>query len=122
MINQKQAFNRFTTAKHTLEVYVEGHYDNLNNWVADSWLPPIPIACTALPYGDRDSGVSGQQLKATDVGERQPEFQQIHSRTEMPMKSILTLGKSRRRLKVMEVSDISDAGFYRVIAAKLLEK
>lgn len=122
MINQKQAFNRFTTAKHTLEVYVEGHYDNLNNWVADSWLPPVPIACTALPYGDRDSGVSGQQLKATDVGERQPEFQQIYSRTEMPMKSILTLGKSRRRLKVMEVSDISDAGFYRVIAAKLLEK
>lgn len=122
MMNQKQAFNRFTTAKHLLEVYQEGHYDDLNNWVGDTYLPATPISCTPVPYGDRDSGVSGQQLKPTEVGERYPAFMEIHSRIEMPMKSLLTLGKHKVVYKVMEVGDLSDAGFFRVIAAKVLEK
>jgi len=121
MINSRKAFNRFTTKRHLLEIYQAGSYDNLNNWVDDSWLTPVNINCTALPYGDRDSGVSGQQLKSTDVGERYPAFMQVYSRTEMPMKSILTLGKNSVRYKVMEVSDISDSGFYRIIGAKVLE-
>lgn len=122
MINQGKAFNRFTTAKHLLEVYLEGFYDNKNNWVPAGYETPVAFDCTPLPYGDRDSGVSGQQLKATEVGERQPAFMQVHSRTEMPMKSLLTLGRYKLKYKVMEVSDLSDAGFYRVIAAKELEK
>lgn len=122
MINQRQAFNRYTTASKTLEVYIDGHYDNLNNWVGESFAPPVKIACTPLPYGDRDSGVTGQQLKPTEIGERYPAFMEVHSRMEMPMKSRLTLGKHQVKYKVMEVSDISDAGFFRIICAKVLEK
>lgn len=120
MINQSRAFNRFTTAKHTLEVYIAGYYDTGNNWVGDSLAAPKKFRCTPIAYGDRDSGVNGQQLKATEIGERQPAFIQVHSRTEMPMKSIITFGGNR--YKVMSVSDFEDAGFYRVIAARELEK
>lgn len=120
MINQRRAFNRFTTATHTIEKYQEGHYDNLNNWVADSWATPVPFRCTPIGFGDRDSGTTGQQLKATDVGERQPAFMQVHSRMPMMIKDILTI--YGLKYKVVQLNDYTDAGFYRVIAAKVLEK
>lgn len=121
MINQRRAFNKYTTTgRPTLAVYVEGHYDNLNNWVEDSWEPPKKFRCTPIAYGDRDSGVAGQQLKATDVGERQPSFMKIHSRTEMPMKSIITVYGIQ--YKVIAINDYEDAGFFSVIAARVLEK
>lgn len=120
LINQRRAFNRYTTTRMYLEVYQEGYYDDKNNWVGDTYAPKKPIRCTPIPYGDRDSGVSGQSLKATEVGERQPAFMQVHSRTEMPMKSILTI--YGLRYKVISVSDYAAAGFFEVIAAKELEK
>ena len=121
LINQRLAFNRYTTTgRPTLAAYIEGHYDNLNNWVEDSWEPPKKFRCTPIAYGDRDSGVAGQQLKATDVGERQPSFMKIHSRTEMPMKSIITVYGIQ--YKVIAINDYEDAGFFSVIAARVLEK
>lgn len=120
LINQRRAFNRYTTTRMLLEVYQEGHYDDKNNWVGDTFAPAKPIRCTPIPYGDRDSGVSGQTLKSTEVGERQPAFMQVHSRTEMPMKSVLIIYGIR--YKVVSVSDYNAAGFYEVIAAKELEK
>lgn len=120
MINQRLAFNRFTTAKHYIEVYQPGHYDSKNNWVDDSWGPKMPFMCTPIGYGDRDSGTNGQQLSATDVGERQPSFMQVHSINMMPMKSHLTIYGIV--YKVVSKSDYTDAGFQRVIATKVLEK
>ncbi|QIS79335.1 head protein [Pantoea phage vB_PagM_SSEM1] len=120
MINQKKAFNRFTTAKHLLEVYQEGHYDEKNNWTGDTYLPGKMIRCTPIPYGDRDSGIGGQKLMATDVGERQPAFMRIHSRTIIPIKSLITV--YGLKYKVIEKDDVTDAGFNVVIAAKVLEK
>lgn len=122
MINQRLAFNRFTTSKrHTLELYIPGGYDALNNWVGDSYSPPVRgFRCTPIPYGDRDSGIGGQKLMATDVGERQPAFMRIHSRTKMPMKSIITVYGIR--YKVIEDDNYDDAGFFVVVAAKVLEK
>lgn len=120
MINQSRAFNRYTTAKHTLELYISGYYDAENNWVGESYSPPKQIRCTPIAYGDRDSGTNGQQLKATEIGERQPAFIQVHSRTQMPMKSLITFAGIK--YKVISVSNYSDAGFYVVIAAKQLEK
>lgn len=119
MINQKRAFNRYTTAKHTIELYVDGHWDSLNNWVGEGYATPKPFRCTPIAYGDRDAGVNGQQLKATEIGERQPAFMQVHSRTEMPMKAMLTI--YGLRYKVISISDYEDAGFYKVVAAKELE-
>lgn len=119
-MNQKRAFNKFTTGKHYIEVYIPGYYDNKNNWVGDTYSPKKKFKCTPLGYGDRDSGTSGQQLKATEVGERQPAFMEVHSRKEMPMKSILTI--YNLRYKVVQIFDYSGAGFYRVVAAKELEK
>lgn len=119
MINQRRAFNRYTTAKHTLELYVDGSYDANNNWTGASYAPPKAFRCTPIAYGDRDSGTNGQQLKATEIGERQPAFIQVHSRTQMPMKSLITFAGVK--YKVISVSDYSDAGFYSVVAAKELE-
>ncbi|QFG06682.1 head protein [Proteus phage Myduc] len=120
MINQKLAFNRYTTSKHLIQDYIPGRYDEDNNWVEESWGEPRAIRCTPIGYGDRDSGTTGQQLKATDVGERQPAFMQVHSRREMPINSMLTIYKIR--YKVIQINDYSDAGFYRVICARELEK
>lgn len=120
MINQRRAFNRYTTARHTIELYVDGHFDGLNNWIPGGYAPAKPFSCTPIAYGDRDSGVSGQTLKPTDIGERQPAFIQVHSVTEMPMKSTLTVYGFR--YKVVSISDYTDAGFYKVVAAKELEK
>jgi len=119
MINQRLAFNRYTTGKHYIELYIPGRYDDKNNWVGDSYGPKTRFRCTPIGYGDRDSGTTGQQLKATEVGERQPAFMQVHSRTYMPLKSILTIYGIR--YKVIQLNDYDDAGFYRVIAAKELE-
>lgn len=119
MINQRRAFNRYTTARHYIQVYLQGYYDDKNNWVGEGYSPPKPFRCTPIAYGDRDSGVAGQTLKATEIGERQPAFMQIHSRTEMPMKSLLTIYGFR--YKVVSISDYTDAGFYKVVAAKELE-
>lgn len=120
MINQSLAFNQYTTATHFLEIYIPGYYDTDNNWVGDSWTPPVPFSCTPIPYGDRDSGTNGQQLKATEIGERQPAFMQVHSTIDMPMKSYLTIHNVR--YKVTSVGDLTDAGFYRNIVSKELEK
>ncbi|APD19718.1 putative head-tail adaptor protein [Pectobacterium phage PP101] len=120
MINQRLAFNRYTTGVHLIERYISGYYDSKNNWVGDTYAPPVKFRCTPIGYGDRDSGTNGQQLKATEIGERQPAFMQIHSRSEMPMKSIITV--YGLRYKVTQISDYTDAGFFRVIVSKELEK
>lgn len=120
MINQRRAFNRYTTASHTIQVYIPGYFDNKNSWVGETYSPPKRFRCTPIAYGDRDSGVAGQTLKATEIGERQPAFMQVHSTTEMPMKSLLNI--YGLRYKVVSISDYTDAGFYRVVAAKELEK
>lgn len=120
MINQKKAFNRFTTAKHEVSIYQEGFYDEKNNWSGDVYLPPKKIRCTPIPYGDRDSGIGGQKLMATDVGERQPAFMRIHTRKVVPIKSLFNIYGIM--YKVVEKDDVSDAGFCVYIAAKVLEK
>lgn len=120
MINQRLAFNRYTTARFKISIYQNGHYDDKNNWVGESWLPPVSFRCTPIGFGDRDSGTSGQQLKATDVGERRPAFMQIHSRSEMPMKSIIEIYGIN--YKVIQINDYDASGFYRAIAARVLEK
>lgn len=120
MINQRRAFNRYTTARHYIQTYLSGHYDALNNWVGEGYSNPVPFACTPIAYGDRDSGVSGQTLKATEIGERQPSFMQVHSRTPMPIKSLLTI--YGYRYKVVSLLDYTDAGFHKVVAARELEQ
>ncbi|MBG6242985.1 MAG: hypothetical protein EKE20_14705 [Candidatus Symbiopectobacterium sp. Dall1.0] len=121
MMNLRRAFNRHTTSsKPTIEIYVEGHYDDRNMWVDDSWKPPVKLMCTPIPFGDREDGVSGQQLKATPVGERLPAYIQIHSRQPMPMKSYINCYGIR--YKVIQVGEYDYAGFHKVIATKELEK
>lgn len=120
MISSRRAFNKYTTAVHQIEIYNSGYYDDKNNWVGEGYGQPIKFRCTPIPYGDRDSGIGGQKLMATEVGERQPAFMRIHSRTKMPMKSIITIYGIR--YKVVEIDDYDDTGFNVVIAAKQLEK
>lgn len=120
MINQRRAFNRFTTAKHLVQFYQEGHYDAKNNWTGDTYAPARKISCTPIPFGDRDSGIGGQKLMSTDVGERQPAFMRIHSRVIIPMKSLIEVYGIM--YKIIERDGYNDAGFNVVIAAKVLEK
>ncbi|MFZ4217058.1 hypothetical protein ACEV6Q_04230 [Enterobacter ludwigii] len=119
MINQRRAFNRHTTTKAYLEVWQPGRYDERNRYVDESYSPSTPIAVTPIPFGDRDEGIAGKQLKATEIGERQPAFMQFHSRTEMPMKSIITIYGVR--YKVVQINEYAAAGFHKVVATRVLD-
>jgi hypothetical protein len=120
MISSRRAFNRHTTAKHKISLWIEGYYDETNNYVGESWSEPKTFSCTPIPYGDRDSGIGGQKLMATDVGERYPAFMKVHSRTKMPLKSLIYIYGIE--YKVIELDNYEDSGFYKVIAAKTLEE
>lgn len=119
MINQKRAFNRHTTTGAYMQVWYEGYYDENNFYVNEHYSPARRIAVTPIPFGDRDDGTTGKQLKATPYGERQPAFMQFHSITEMPMKSIISIYGVK--YKVVQVDEYAAAGFHKVIASRILD-
>ena len=109
MINQSRAFNRYTTAKHTLELYIPGYYDTENNWVGESYSPPKQIRCTPIAYGDRDSGTNGQQLKATEIGQKI-----LHSQ-EVPQWSQATVMAVPSECYITETIWVIDSGDYQTM-------
>lgn len=119
MINQRRAFNRHTTAKATIQIWYPGYYDERNRYVGEHYAPAADIYVTPIPFGDRDAGTTGKQLKATEIGERQPAFMQFHSSKEMPMKSVINI--YGYPYKVTQIDEYRAAGFHKVIAARVLD-
>jgi hypothetical protein len=117
LINQRRAFNRHTTTKAKIAVWIPGEYDASNMYIGESYGKYKNFTCTPIAFGDRDSGITGKQLKATEVGERQPAYMQFHSRTPMPMKSIISIYGVK--YKVTEIAEYAAAGFHKVIAARI---
>lgn len=74
MINLSDAFSSDTTAAVRYYKLLEGAYDDDNYWVAGGYEDPIEILATPMPFGDRDAGIAGIELKARTTGERKPAF------------------------------------------------
>lgn len=117
MISVRRAFNRHTTTKVLMCSPVGGYWDADNQWVKNAMGPASYIQATPIPHGDRDEGVFGEQLKANPELERQPGFMKFHSRTEMPINSLLSVYGIT--YFVTQHGNYSAAGFHMVIASKV---
>mgnify|MGYP003533356076 FL=1 len=89
MINQRRAFNRYTTTTVLYSPPINGYWDDDNQWITDAVEPAIKIIATPLPYGNRDEGVFGEQLQARPELERVPAFMGFHTTMSLPIKTLI---------------------------------
>lgn len=120
MISVRQAFHPHTTVSCDLELFLNGVWDEDNQWVAGGYQPPVKIRATPLPAGNVSDSVFGEALKAEMYGERKPEFKRFFSRTEMPMNSRITYRGGT--FKVIRIGDYKAGGYFEVLGAKILEQ
>lgn len=117
MINQRRAFNRYTTTDVLFAEPIGGYWDADNQWVVNAMGPVIKITATPLPYGNREEGVFGEQLKANPELERIPAFMGFHSTHSIPIRSLLSVYDTT--YMVLQHGHYEAAGFQKVIAAKV---
>ena len=117
MINQRRAFNRYTTTTVLYSPPVSGYWDNDNQWVTDAVEPAIKIIATPLPYGNRDEGVFGEQLQARPELERVPAFMGFHTTMSLPIKSLIMVYGTT--YIILQVGHYDAAGFQKHIGAKV---
>lgn len=117
MINQRRAFNRYTTTSVLFAEPIGGYWDADNQWIVNAMGPVIKINATPLPYGNREEGVFGEQLKANPELERIPAFMGFHSTHAIPIKSLLAVYGTT--YLVLQHGHYEAAGFQKVIAAKV---
>lgn len=117
MINQRRAFNRYTTTDVLYSPPVTGYWDDDNQWVTDAVEPAVKIKATPLPYGNRDEGVFGEQLQARPELERIPAFMGFHTTMSLPIKSLVMVYGTTYIL--LQVGHYDAAGFQKHIGAKV---
>ena len=117
MINQRRAFNRYTTTTVLYSPPINGYWDDDNQWVTDAVEPAIKIIATPLPYGNRDEGVFGEQLQARPELERVPAFMGFHTTMSLPIKSLIMVYGTT--YIILQVGHYDAAGFQKHIGAKV---
>lgn len=117
MINQRRAFNRYTTTDVLYSPPIDGYWDIDNQWVTNAVQPAIKIKATPIPYGNRDEGVFGEQLQARPELERIPAFMGFHTTLSLPIKSLLMVYGTTYIL--LQVGHYDAAGFQKHIGAKV---
>ena len=118
MINQRRAFNRYTTVDNVLfAAPIGGYWDANNQWVVNAMGPVIKIRATPLPYGNREEGVFGEQLKANPELERIPAFMGFHTTHDVPIRSLLCIYDTT--YIVLQHGHYEAAGFQKLIGAKV---
>ena len=119
MISMWDAFSGDTTIPVQLSTLIDGAYDDDNHWISGGYAAPIVINVTPIPFGDRDAGIAGIELKAKTTGERRPAFMKFTGRTELNLKDRITVyGKT---YKIVKKLDYTGAGFYACIGSTILE-
>ncbi len=117
MINQRRAFNRYTTTTVLYSPPINGYWDNDNQWITNAVEPAIKIIATPLPYGNRDEGVFGEQLQARPELERVPAFMGFHTTMSLPIKSLIMVYGTT--YIILQVGHYDAAGFQKHIGAKV---
>lgn len=119
MINMYDAFSGETTIPVKWESLSTGYWDEDNYWVEGGHSEPVIISCTVTPFGDRESGTTGEALVAKSTGERNPEFMQFTGMTELQVNDLLTVyGKT---FKVIRKLNYKGAGFFTCIGTTIKE-
>lgn len=120
MISVRRAFTRHTTLKGYLQTFQEGSWDENNMWIEGVMSRPMPFSVTATPTGSADEGSYGARLSAEQTGERIKAFMQLTSRTEMPMKSIVTIYGIK--YKVVRIGDYNESGYFTCVGESVSDK
>lgn len=119
MINLYDAFSGDTTAPVRFYKKLGGYWDEDNHWVDEGFEEPIVINATPMPFGDRDAGIAGIELKAKTTGERTPAFMKFTTRTEITIGDRMELYGLTYKL-VKEIKHKA-SGFYIMIGSTILE-
>lgn len=115
MINLFDAFGGDTTTPVRYHKRIVGHYDDDNHWIAAGYEDPAVISVTPMPFGDRDAGIAGIELKAKTTGERTPAFMKFTGRTPMKVNDkVEVYGDTYKLLKELKHEA---SGFYIMIGA-----
>lgn len=120
MISVRDAFHPDTTVWATIETFVDGSWDEDNQWTQGSYTDPKKFRVTPFPAGNVADSVFGETLKAEFYGERSPEFKRFFSKTEMPINTRITYREGI--FKVIRLGDYKAGGYWEVLAAKILEQ
>ena len=120
MINMFDAFSGDTTVPVRYFKKSDGYFDDDNHWVNEGYEDPIIIAVTPMPFGDRDAGIAGIELKAKTTGEREPAFMKFTGRTQIFINDRIEIyGDTYKMLKKMKHKA---AGFCIMIGATIQEE
>tara|TARA_R110000850_G_scaffold25099_7_gene72728 strand:- start:715 stop:1083 length:369 start_codon:yes stop_codon:yes gene_type:complete len=119
MINMYDAFSGDTTTPVQYFKKLDGYYDGDNHWVDEGFEEPTIINVTPMPFGDRDAGIAGIELKAKTTGERIPAFMKFTGVYELQINDRITIyGLTYKLIKRMRHTS---AGFNIMIGATIPE-
>lgn len=119
MISLYDAFSGDTTVPVQYFKRIAGSYDSDNHWVDEGYEAPTVINVTPMPFGDRDAGIAGIELKAKTTGERTPAFMKFTGRAELQINDRITVyGLTYKLVKHMRHTA---SGFNIMIGATILE-
>ena len=117
MITSRQAFNTKTTIKCNLYIRIEGAWDSNNHWIDAGYEPAKSFRVTPIPAGNKSDANYAETLQARPELERDASYMKLHSRTYMPINSLVNVyGKY---YKIIRMGDYSGASFHTAIAAML---
>ena len=119
MINMFDAFSGDTTTLVRFHKRLGGYWDEDNHWVDEGFEEPIVISATPMPFGDRDAGIAGIELKAKTTGERTPAFMKFTTRTKLSLNDRVEVYGLTYKLVKELVHQAS--GFYIMIGSTILE-
>jgi hypothetical protein len=119
MISMYDAFTGDTTVPCSIQVLVAGSYDDDNHFVEGGFADAVVLNYTVMPFGDRVSGTSGQELKAKTGGERTPAFMKFTGTTELNINDRLTV--YGLTYKVVRKLDYAGAGFWSCVGTTIKE-
>ncbi len=119
MISMFDAFAGETTTPVRYFKKRDGYYDEDNHWVTEGFDDPIVISVTPMPFGDKDAGIAGIELKAKTTGERTPAFMKFTGITELRLNDRIEIyGETYKMLKELKHKA---SGFYIMIGATILK-
>lgn len=113
MISLRPAFGVHTTTMITIQLPVDGHYDDDNRYVPGGYGPTFKIPATPIPLGDQDHGTHGKSLLAEPLGERQPAGMKFLSVFKLPINSMVYHGAEA--YKITREGDYQAAGFWAAV-------
>ena len=113
------AFSGDTTTPVRYFKKLEGSYDEDNSWVGGGFAPPEIISVTPMPFGDREAGIAGQELKAKSTGERVPAFMKFTGTRMLDLNDRIEL--YGLTYKIVKHLRHTAAGFNAVVGSTILE-